>query len=152
MILKIKRLSEDIIMPEYKHDGDSGMDLRAYGYFEGKERYYFEKSHTIYPFQTVIFASGIFPEIEIGCELQIRPRSGLSSQGILCHFGTIDSNYRGEIGIILTNLSLREVKINKFDRIAQAVLMKVERAEIENVTVLSETVRGTNGFGSTGIK
>lgn len=152
MILKIKRLSEDVILPKYQHDGDSGMDLRAYGYFEDKKRYYFESSHILYPFQTVVFASGIFPEIESGYELQIRPRSGLSSRGILTHFGTVDSGYRGEIGIILTNLSLKEVKINKYDRIAQAVLMKVETATLEDVTVLSETIRGTNGFGSTGVK
>lgn len=102
---------------------------------------------------SVKISTGIAVEIPEGYEMQIRARSGLSSKGIIITngVGTIDSDYRGEVKILLTNLTSIPFRISKFDRIAQAVVQKVEPTEYEEVEELSVTERGTGGFGSTGV-
>ena len=108
---------------------------------------------TLQPLQRTLLPTGLFVEIPTGYEIQIRPRSGLAiKQGITCLNtpGTIDSDYRGEIKIILINLSSEEQVINPGDRIAQMIIQKVERAELEQVEILNETERAAGGFGHTG--
>lgn len=105
------------------------------------------------PLQRILVPTGLFVEIPAGYEIQIRPRSGLAiKHGITClnSPGTIDSDYRGEIKIILVNLSSEEQVINPGDRIAQMIVQKVERAELEQVEILNETARADGGFGHTG--
>ena len=130
-------------LPEYATDGAAGMDLRA---------------HLVSPvvlksLERKLIATGLFIELPDGYEAQVRPRSGLAiRQGITClnSPGTIDSDYRGEIKIVLINLSAEKQIINPGDRIAQLVIQKVEKINWEQVTVLTETVRSNGGFGSTG--
>lgn len=108
---------------------------------------------TLQPLQRILVPTGLFVEIPIGYEIQVRPRSGLAiKQGITCLNtpGTIDSDYRGEIKIILINLSSEEQVINPGDRIAQMIVQKVEKAEFEQVEILNETARAHGGFGHTG--
>lgn len=108
---------------------------------------------TLHPLQRTLIPTGLFVEIPPGYEIQIRPRSGLAiKQGITCLNtpGTIDSDYRGEIKIILINLSSEEQVINHGDRIAQMVVQRTERAEFEQVEFLNETERAAGGFGHTG--
>ena len=105
------------------------------------------------PLERALIPTGLFVEIPCGYEIQIRPRSGLAiKQGITCLNtpGTIDSDYRGEIKIILINLSAEEQVINSGDRIAQMIIQKVEKAEFEQVEILNETERADGGFGHTG--
>ena len=105
------------------------------------------------PLQRILVPTGLFVEIPAGYEIQIRPRSGLAiKHGITClnSPGTIDSDSRGEIKIILVNLSSEEQVINPGDRIAQMIVQKVERAELEQVEILNETARADGGFGHTG--
>ena len=130
-------------LPEYATDGASGMDLRA------------ELSAPVRlePMERKLIPTGLFIELPIGYEAQVRPRSGLAiKHGITCLNtpGTIDSDYRGEIKIVLVNLSTEAHIIHPGDRIAQLVLQKVERVQWEQVTVLTGTVRNEGGFGSTG--
>jgi dUTP pyrophosphatase len=135
-----------ISAPAYKTDGASGMDLHA---LEGT---------VIRPGATVRIPLGFAIELPAGFEAQIRPRSNLSAQGILCHFGTIDQDYRGELAAVLTNTrqdsgwpSKRpSYEVKAGDRIAQLVVAPVERVRIVRVEELSETGRGSGGFGSTG--
>lgn len=108
---------------------------------------------TLRPLERALIPTGLFVEIPTGYEMQIRPRSGLAiKQGITCLNtpGTIDSDYRGEIKIILINLSAEEQVINSGDRIAQMIIQKVEIAEFEQVEILNETERSGGGFGHTG--
>ena len=108
---------------------------------------------TLQPLQRTLVPTGLFIEIPEGYEIQVRPRSGLAiKHGITCLNtpGTIDSDYRGEIKIILINLSSEEQVINPGDRIAQMILQKVERAELQQVEMLNETARAEGGFGHTG--
>ena len=132
-------------LPEYKTAGSSGMDVRAYLNEEVK----------IKPLERVLIKTGLFLEMETGMECQVRPRSGLAlKQGItvLNTPGTIDADYRGEVGVILINLSSETVSVENGDRIAQLVFSKTEWVEWSSVKEASETKRGEGGFGSTGIK
>lgn len=132
-------------LPEYATAGAAGMDIRAD----------IENEITLQPLERTLVPTGIFIEVPEGYEAQIRPRSGLAvKQGITCLNtpGTIDSDYRGEIKVILINLSNTPQQISKGDRIAQMVFAKVEQARFFEVQLLEETTRGTGGFGHTGVQ
>ena len=129
--------------PEYATTGASGMDIRAA----------IDEQVVLQPMERALLPTGLFVSIPEGYEIQIRPRSGLAiKQGITCLNtpGTIDADYRGEIKVILINLSAEEQIIQPGDRIAQMVLQKVERIEWQVTDSLDDTARGTGGFGSTG--
>ncbi|HET9434907.1 MAG TPA: dUTP diphosphatase [Chitinophagaceae bacterium] len=135
--------TSDNPLPHYATKGSSGMDIRAS----------LQIPVTLRPLERALIPTGLFVEIPTGYEMQIRPRSGLAiKQGITCLNtpGTIDSDYRGEIKIILINLSAEEQVINSGDRIAQMIIQKVEIAEFEQVEILNETERSGGGFGHTG--
>ena len=141
--MKVKIINKsNFPLPEYKTSGSAGMDLQA-----------FIRNEIHIPGNSVIkVPTGIYLEIPEGYEAQIRPRSGLSlSQQLVATLGTIDSDYRGEIGIILQNMSKGERIIKPGDRIAQMIFAKIEKAELELTKEISETDRGSSGFGSTGI-
>jgi dUTP pyrophosphatase len=130
-------------LPAYATDGASGMDVRAH----------LENAITLAPLERVLVPTGLFVEIPTGYEIQVRPRSGLAiRQGITClnSPGTIDADYRGEIKIILINLSAEPQVIQPGDRIAQLVLQAVPRLSWTPAESLSETARNTGGFGHTG--
>lgn len=130
-------------LPHYATSGSSGMDIRAH----------LKESLQLQPLERTLIPTGLFIEIPQGYEAQIRPRSGLAiKQGITCLNtpGTIDADYRGEIKIILINLSNEVQSVDNGDRIAQIVFQKVEQAEWELSEHLEETQRSTGGFGSTG--
>ena len=130
-------------LPQYATKGASGMDIRAS----------LDIPLTLQPLERNLVPTGLFVEIPQGYEIQIRPRSGLAiKQGITCLNtpGTIDSDYRGEIKIILINLSSEEQVIHPGDRIAQMIIQKTERAEFEQVEILNNTERAAGGFGHTG--
>ena len=139
----IKKLNSKVQLPKYKTDGSSGMDLMAF----------VDNSINIKPQQSFLIPTGISIAIPEDTEVQIRPRSGLaakSSISVLNTPGTIDSDYRGEIKIILFNHGKENFVINNYDRIAQMILMPVIKAEFEEVKDLPKTLRGSGGFGSTG--
>jgi dUTP pyrophosphatase len=141
--LLIKKLQKNIILPEYKTDGSSGMDLMAN----------VEQTVKILPGEKKIISTGIIVAIPEQYEIQIRPRSGLAAKNgisILNTPGTIDSDYRGEIKVILINLGKDIFEIKKNDRIAQMIVCPIIKVELEEVESLPETVRGKGGFGSTG--
>lgn len=143
MELQIKRLDNEVKLPVYKTLGSAGMDICA------------NEDAIIPPGKIKIIKTGLAVAIPMGYEIQIRSRSGLSSKyGIFCinGVGTIDSDYRGEVGVPLANFSDVDFKINKGDRIAQMVCNKIEQAQVTVVEALDETVRGVGGFGSTGIE
>lgn len=161
--MKVKlNLLEGVKAPKYAKKGDAGFDFVAHSFkmLNGEDKY----THNLYeilendyvhiqPLDRLLVGTGVFAEIPQGTEIQVRPRSGLAvKQGlsVLNSPGTIDSNYRGEIGVILVNLSPTHITIRKGDRIAQGVLSKCEEAEFEITTELSKTSRGSEGFGSTG--
>ena len=130
-------------MPAYATAGSSGMDIRAN----------LAEPVTLQPMQRLLTPTGLFIELPVGFEAQIRPRSGLAIQhGITCLNtpGTIDADYRGEIKIILINLSTEPHVIQPGDRIAQMVIQKIEQANWVEVEVLNETERSSGGFGHTG--
>lgn len=130
-------------LPSYATPGSSGMDLRAN----------IESPMAIRPLERILVPTGLFIELPEGYEAQVRPRSGLAiKQGITCLNtpGTIDADYRGEIKVILINLSPNEQVINPSDRIAQMVIQKVEQVEWTQVEELTETSRAAGGFGHTG--
>jgi len=130
-------------LPSYATIGSSGMDVRAS----------IVEPMALQPFERALVPTGLFVEIPLGYEIQIRPRSGLAiKQGITCLNtpGTIDADYRGEIKVILINLSSEPQTIHPSDRIAQMVVQKVEQIQWLAVSELSESDRGTGGFGSTG--
>ena len=132
-------------LPEYATEGSSGMDIRAS----------LLSPVSLKPMERQLIPTGLFIELPMGHEAQIRPRSGLAlKQGITCLNtpGTIDSDYRGEIKVLLVNLSDREQTINNNDRIAQMVICKVEKAAFILVQQLEETDRGAGGFGHTGLQ
>lgn len=142
MELKIVKLMEEAMIPKYAHLDDSGMDLFS---IEEKE---------IKSGEVSLIKTGISIELPKNTEAQIRPRSGLALKNgitVLNTPGTIDEGYRGEICIILINHSKTTFKIEKNMKIAQMVIMPVLKPEIKIVNNLSETERGDNGFGSTGI-
>ena len=130
--------------PNYETEGAAGMDLRAN----------ISEAITLNPLERVIVKTGLFIALPIGFEAQVRPRSGLAAKKgvtVLNSPGTVDADYRGEIGVILVNLSKQDFVINDGERIAQLVIAKHERINWQEVTVLSETERGAGGFGSTGV-
>lgn len=138
LVKKVDRLAT---IPKYSHDGDAGFDLCSVDAVE------------IQPGETKVISTGLKMEIPRGYEVQIRPRSGMSlntSLRITNSPGTIDSPYRGVIGIIMQNTGNKTLHINVGDRIAQGVLSKVPRAGFIEVEELSDTVRGEGGFGHTG--
>ena len=140
--LLIKKLQKNIILPEYKTDGSSGMDLMAN----------VEQTVKILPGEKKMISTGIMVAIPEQYEIQIRPRSGLAAKNgisVLNTPGTIDSDYRGEIKVILINLGKDIFEIKKNDRIAQMIVCPIIRVELEEVESLPETVRGKGGFGST---
>lgn len=139
----INKSSHDL--PHYETIASAGMDLRAN----------ISESRILKPLERSIVGTGLFIELPIGYEAQVRPRSGLAAKKgitVLNAPGTIDADYRGEIGVILANLSNEDFVINNGERIAQLVIEKHERAEWLEVETLSETDRGEGGFGSTGVK
>ena len=132
-------------LPTYETEGSAGMDLRAD----------ITSSITLRPLERFLVPTGIFIELPLGFEAQIRPRSGLAAKrGLTCLNtpGTIDADYRGEIKVILVNLSNETQTIEPEERIAQMVVAKHERVTWQEVNVLNETERGAGGFGSTGTK
>ena len=139
----LKRLDQKVQLPKYKTDGSSGMDLMAF----------IPNSIIIKPQKSELIPTGLSVAIPKDTEIQIRPRSGLaakSSISVLNTPGTIDSDYRGEIKIILFNHGNEEFEVKNNDRIAQMILMPLLKAEFEEVKDLPETLRGSGGFGSTG--
>lgn len=144
MIVKVKRLRADAVIPEYATPGAAGFDLTAV------------EDVAIAPGETKLVPTGIAVEIPWGYEMQIRPRSGFSLKTplrIANAPGTIDSDFRGEVKIIVTNTSENKgFYIKKGDRIAQGVIAPVMRAVLEEADDLSETDRGDGGFGSTGVR
>ena len=140
--VKIMKINERAILPHYAHDGDAGVDL------------YSTEDYVLKPGQRVLASIGIIIAVPQGYEAQIRPKSGLAlNHGIsVCNSpGTIDSGYRGEIGVIAINYSKEEFKIGKGTKIAQLIFNKIEKAEFEEVKDLDDTKRGQGGFGSTGL-
>ena len=144
--MKIKIINKSShSLPHYETSASAGMDLRAN----------LTEPRILKPLERSIVGTGLFIELPVGLEAQVRPRSGLAAKKgitVLNAPGTIDADYRGEIGVILVNLSNEEFTINNGERIAQLVIAKHERAEWEAVEELSETSRGQGGFGSTGVK
>ena len=143
MIVKIINKSKNEL-PKYETLFSAGMDLRAN----------LEESILLKPFQRLVVKTGLFISLKQGYEAQIRPRSGLAlKKGItvLNSPGTIDADYRGEIGVILINLSDSDFEINTGDRIAQMIIAKHETIEWETADKLDDSVRGDKGFGSTGV-
>ena len=132
-------------LPAYATEGSSGMDIRAF----------VTEPVTLQPLERALIPTGLFIALEEGYEAQIRPRSGLAiKQGITCLNtpGTIDADYRGEVGVILINLSEEEVVIEDGERIAQMVFCPIQKVTLTEVTELTDSARGAGGFGSTGVK
>ena len=142
-ITRISQSTNDIPLPTYATAGSAGMDIYSS----------VEKEMTILSGETVLVPTGFSIELPVGFEAQIRPRSGLAiknSIGLMNSPGTIDSDYRGEVKIIVTNFGKVDFVVKRGDRIAQMVIARYERAEWIEVESLSETERGSGGFGSTG--
>lgn len=142
--VKVKIISKSGRRPEYKTDGAAGMDLRAY----------LDGPVTIAPMERRLIPTGIFAEIPEGYEAQVRARSGLAMKhgiGLVNGIGTIDSDYRGEIGVLLINMGNEDFVINDGDRIAQLVITSYARADVELVEEIGDTQRGEGGFGHTGV-
>ena len=141
----IKKTSKEVITPKYKTEGSSGVDLSAF----------LNEKVVIKPNSSKLIPTGLQVAIPEELEIQIRPRSGLAakeSMGVLNSPGTIDSDYRGELKIILFNHGDKDFIINNGDRIAQMVLVPILKMEFEEVDNLPDTVRGQGGFGSKGKK
>ena len=141
----IKKTNKKVITPKYKTDGSSGVDLSAF----------LEKKVVIKPNSSELIPTGLQVAIPEELEIQIRPRSGLAAKesiGVLNSPGTIDSDYRGELKIILFNHGNKDFIVNNGDRIAQMVLVPILKMEFEEVDSLPDTIRGQGGFGSTGKK
>jgi dUTP pyrophosphatase len=130
-------------LPHYATEGSSGMDMRAW----------LEQDLVLQPMERSLVPTGIFIELPEGYEVQVRPRSGLAiKQGLTClnSPGTVDADYRGELKVILINLSTEPQTIRTGDRIAQMVMQKVEKINWQPVEAINETLRGEGGFGHTG--
>lgn len=142
--MKVKIKTKSGLLPQYETEGSAGMDLKAFL----KEKLVLE------PGERALVPTGVFIELPVGFEAQVRARSGLAIKhgiGMVNGVGTIDSDYRGEIKILLINLSKEEFEIDNGDRIAQLIVAQYERVEWETTKQLSETQRGAGGFGHTGI-
>ena len=132
-------------LPQYETQASAGVDLRAF----------VPNSIVLKPMERALIPTGLYLELPLGVEAQVRSRSGLALKkgiSVLNAPGTVDADYRGEVGVILINLSQEDFTINDGDRIAQLVLARHERATFELVETLSDTQRGAGGFGSTGIQ
>lgn len=144
-MIKIKLVNQsNNDLPAFATEGSAGVDLRAF----------LENSLTLKPLERAMIPTGLFIELPLGYEAQIRPRSGLAAKSgitVLNSPGTIDSDYRGEIKVILVNLSNDNFEIKNGDRVCQMVVHKYESFEWEDAKQLSESVRGVGGFGHTGI-
>ena len=130
-------------LPSYQTNGSAGMDLRAH----------LEKDIVLKPLERSIIPTGLFMALPLGYEAQVRPRSGLAAKyglTVLNSPGTIDADYRGEIGVILVNISNTDFTVKNGERVAQLVISKHARGEWVSVQNLSDTSRGSSGFGSTG--
>ena len=141
--VKIKKLDPKIDTPKYETDGSSGVDLMAF----------IKEPICLEPGNSCFVPTGLCISIPKDCEVQIRPRSGLAAKSkisVLNTPGTIDSDYRGELKVILINLGKEKFKINNKDRIAQMVIVPVLKFDFEEVLDLDDTNRGSGGFGSTG--
>jgi dUTP pyrophosphatase len=139
--VKFKKLTETATVPEYKTAEAAGMDLSS------------DQEQVIKPGSFSLVKTGISIELPVGFEAQVRPRSGLAYKygvTVLNTPGTIDSDYRGDVGVILINHGSQDFEIKKGDRIAQLVIARVSRVEMVEVEKLDESNRGTGGFGSTG--
>ena len=139
----VKKLNPKVKLPSYKTEGSSGMDLMAF----------IENKIIIAPNTSALIPTGLSVAVPDDCEIQIRPRSGLAAKSnisVLNTPGTIDSDYRGELKVILFNHSNKEFVVNQNDRIAQMVLVPVLKVDFEEVDILPDTLRGSGGFGSTG--
>ena len=139
--VKIKKIKDNAIMPKYAHEGDAGVDL------------YSSEDYLLNPGKRILVSTGIKIAIPPGYEAQVRPKSGLALNhgiSIVNTPGTIDCEYRGEVGVIAINLGKEDFKIEKGKKIAQMIFNKVEEAEFEEVDELEDTKRGEGGFGSTG--
>jgi dUTP pyrophosphatase len=142
MTVKFKKIHPDAIIPSYAHPGDAGMDVRACA------------TLTLQPGARVLVPTGFIMELPKGTEAQMRPRSGLVLKNgitLLNTPGTIDEGYRGEIGVILINHGDEPFEIRPGMRIAQMVIAPVLRVAVEEATDVTDTARGTSGFGSTGV-
>ena len=141
----IKRLSDKVGLPKYETEGSSGLDLAAH----------INESIEISPGSTAIIPTGLAVSIPKNFEIQIRPRSGLAAKNqisVLNTPGTIDSDYRGELKVILINLGAKSFLVENGTRIAQMVLCPIVKADLKEVKTLGDTKRGSGGFGSTGTK
>jgi dUTP pyrophosphatase len=144
MLVKITNKSNHPL-PQYETAGSSGMDVRAN----------LDEAVTIPPLGRALIKTGLYLEMDNGLECQVRPRSGFALKKgvtVLNSPGTVDADYRGEVGVILINLSAENVEIQDGERIAQLVFCKVEHVSLQEVKVLSDSERGEGGFGSTGSK
>ena len=142
--MKVKIFSRSGIYPSYETPGSAGMDLRAL----------LDEPVVLKPGERALIPTGLFMEFEPGYEVQLRARSGLAVKygiGLVNGVGTIDSDYRGEIKVALINLGQEDFAVNHGERIAQMVISPVVQAEIEPSEALTETERGSGGFGSTGV-
>ena len=143
MKLKVQRVVEGVKLPSYAHQGDAGMDLFA------------AEEYILKPGERKLVNTGVKIALPVGYEAQIRPKSGLALKhgiSIVNTPGTVDSGYRGLVGVIAINHGAEEFKIEKNQKIAQMIINKVESAEVEEVPELDETSRGEGGFGSTGLQ
>lgn len=142
--MKVKFISHSGVYPSYETEGSAGMDIRAW----------LEEPVLLEPGDIKLIPTGLFMELDPGYEAQLRARSGLSvKHGITLvnGIGTIDSDYRGEIKVALINLGREAFAVNNGERIAQMVISPIVHAEIESTDALSDTKRGSGGFGSTGV-
>lgn len=140
--VKVKRLSELAKLPQYQHKNDAGMDISAIG------------NHVIFAGDRKLIPTGLAFELPDYCQIEVRPRSGLALKHgitVLNTPGTIDSNYRGELGVILINLGNEKFEIKAGDRIAQIVFMPFYTANLVDSELLEDSDRGFGGFGSTGV-
>ncbi len=132
-------------LPRYESEQAAGMDIRCF----------LQEPITLRPLERSLFPTGLYIELPVGYEAQIRPRSGLALKKgltVLNTPGTIDADYRGEVGVILINLSQEAVTIESGERICQMVIARHEQPQLEEVTILTETERGAGGFGHSGVK
>ncbi|MEX1201941.1 MAG: dUTP diphosphatase [Ferruginibacter sp.] len=145
-VLTVKVINKsNNVLPQYATEGSSGMDLRAQ----------LSEPVILQPLERMLIPTGLFIEMPLGLEAQVRPRSGLAvKQGLTClnSPGTVDSDYRGEIKVLLINLSNQPQQILHGDRIAQMVFVKIEVASLVLVQELTDTVRAAGGFGHTGVQ
>ncbi|MCL2602230.1 MAG: dUTP diphosphatase [Treponema sp.] len=143
-LVRVRRKSPDVALPRYESSGAAGMDIRAF----------IPEDITLAPLERARIPTGLFVEIPSGYEAQVRPRSGLAARAgitVVNAPGTIDSDYRGEVEILLINCGSQPFTVKNGDRIAQMVIAPVVRAAIVEAEMLSDTARGAGGFGSTGI-